>query len=371
MSAVLSDRFYHHRAFMPNLPHITTNPENTSLQFHSLIDSHLDLLTHLLDAAQNDSNPNPQHTQIILSLETQFQEHITHLLHSLRTYTTTQRILLGFIPTVEPTIEAIAYTPSVTMDALSLSSSSSSPNTPSPTRQYPNAPSGHHTASPSNPSNPSSPLSQRLKFYAIRFEMTNNLICRSWSERAQPVLGYPNAQYNKAFTPHNEGLACLSPRNHVSLSRTLTPMSTSAPLAKIYSIQPQLDVPELVRIRFLMWLKSQYNIVQIELTTLDILGAFYLVALDSDWELRPENALPRGGGFRARPLFASPTMYGFNAQAATISSYTLNAHAFKMQQRAKVDLHAPPFSPALAKSCCIALTPNKHRFGVGSLSLST
>ncbi len=63
------------------------------------------------------------------------------------------------------------------------------------------------------------------------------------------------------------------------------------PPSKTHSIQPHLDVPELARIRFPMWLKSVYNIAQMELTTLDVLGAFYgyLVALDADWELRPQN----------------------------------------------------------------------------------
>lgn len=54
------------------------------------------------------------------------------------------------------------------------------------------------------------------------------------------------------------------------------------PASKTHSIQPHLDVPELARIRFPMWLKSVYNIAQMELTTLDTLGAFYLVALDAD-----------------------------------------------------------------------------------------
>ncbi len=57
-----------------------------------------------------------------------------------------------------------------------------------------------------------------------------------------------------------------------------------------------------------MWLKSVYNIVQMELTTLDVLGAFYLVALDADWELNPENILANNLGFRARPSFTAPVM---------------------------------------------------------------
>ncbi len=56
---------------------------------------------------------------------------------------------------------------------------------------------------------------------------------------------------------------------------------------KIYALQPQLDAPAQSRIRFPPWLKCLYNIAQMELTTLDPLGAFYLVALDADWNLCP------------------------------------------------------------------------------------
>jgi hypothetical protein len=58
---------------------------------------------------------------------------------------------------------------------------------------------------------------------------------------------------------------------------------------KIYDIQPTLDNPWLSRIRFPGWLKRLYNVSQMELTTLDPLEAFYLVALDEDWDIRPEN----------------------------------------------------------------------------------
>jgi hypothetical protein len=138
------------------------------------------------------------------------------------------------------------------------------------------------------------------------------------------------------------------------------------PLAKVYSIQPHLDVPELARIRFPMWLKSVYNLAQMELTTLDILGAFYLVALDADWELRPENILANNRGFRTRPLFTAPVMYGAQAGAAAISAHTFKTHAFELQQRTKSDLHAA----ILASIGHITLENinSKHRFGVGSLS---
>ncbi len=79
---------------------------------------------------------------------------------------------------------------------------------------------------------------------------------------------------------------------------------------KVYDIQPALlvDVPSLSRIRFPSWLKSLYNISQMELTTLDPLDAFYLVALDDDWDSRPENQI-RQNTIRPRPLFTLPPMY--------------------------------------------------------------
>ncbi len=113
------------------------------------------------------------------------------------------------------------------------------------------------------------------------------------------------------------------------------------PLAKVHSIQPHLDVPELARIQFpMLWLENVYNIAPMELTTLDALGAFYLVALDADWELRSENILPNNRGFRQRPSFTAPAMYDAQAATAAISAHTFKTHAFEMQQRTKSDLHA-------------------------------
>jgi hypothetical protein len=115
-----------------------------------------------------------------------------------------------------------------------------------------------------------------------------------------------------------------------------------------------------------MWLKSVYNIAKMELTTFDVLGAFYLVALDADWKLRPENILSNNRGFRARPSFTAPVMYDAQAASAIASAHTFKNHAFEMQQRTKSDLHAA----ILASIGQITLDNinSKHRFGVGSLS---
>jgi hypothetical protein len=134
---------------------------------------------------------------------------------------------------------------------------------------------------------------------------------------------------------------------------------------KVYDIQPALDVPSLSRIRFPSWLKSLYNISQMELTTLDPLGAFYLVALDDDWDSRPENQT-RQNTIRPRPLFTLPPMYNANAQAAAIASYNIKSAHFEHQQRVRADLHS-----AISRSLGTVTLQSinfKHRFGTGSLS---
>jgi hypothetical protein len=96
-------------------------------------------------------------------------------------------------------------------------------------------------------------------------------------------------------------------------------MSTTV---KIYVLQPQLDAPAQSRIRFPLWLKCLYNIVQMELTTLDPLGAFYPVALVADWNLRPQNINPNGT-FRARPTITMPAAYPPVPTAGRIGAYSI------------------------------------------------
>jgi hypothetical protein len=208
---------------------MNNTPDPSFLQFDQLIDSHLNLLTHLLHQSQQSQLPTPQHKTFLLSLQTHYQTHVNHPLLSLRTLTSHQRVLLDLIPTTpippppflplnDDTIDAVAYTPPLTIaiGTLHLSPQSLSA-TPSP-RRYANAPLGHHTASQENRT---SPLPKRFKFCAIRFGRTNNIIiCRSWSECATHVLGYPNAQY-KSFIPRTLNHAPLnSPRENILHSTT-------------------------------------------------------------------------------------------------------------------------------------------------------
>ena len=139
-------------------------------------------------------------------------------------------------------------------------------------------------------------------------------------------------------------------------------MSTSV---KIYTLQPQLDVPAQSRIRFPLWLKCLYNIAQMELTTLDPLGAFYLVALDTDWALRPFNINP-DGSIRPRPVFSMPLPYPTNAAAGRIGAYTIAYQKFDQQQRVKSDLHSA-ICTSLGSITLNGIN-SKHPFGTGSLS---
>jgi hypothetical protein len=122
------------------------------------------------------------------------------------------------------------------------------------------------------------------------------------------------------------------------------PHASSAPEAmsttvKIYSLQPQLDVPAQSRMRFPLWLKCLYNIAQIELTTLNPLGAFYLVTLDADWKLRPQN-INVNGTFRQLPTITMPTAYPGTATAGRIGAHSIASRKFELQQRVTADLHS-------------------------------
>ncbi len=139
----------------------------------------------------------------------------------------------------------------------------------------------------------------------------------------------------------------------------------TATIMKIYDIQPTLDNPSLSRIHFPAWLKCLYNVSQMELTTLDPLGAFYLVALDEDWDVHPEN-LNQQNRIRPRPLFSQPPMYAANAVGAAIASYNIKASQFEYQQRVRADLHSA-ISRSLG-SVTLQSINSKHRFGTGSFS---
>jgi hypothetical protein len=102
-----------------------------------------------------------------------------------------------------------------------------------------------------------------------------------------------------------------------------------------------------------------------ELTTLDPLGAFYLVALDTDRSLRPHN-INVDGSIRPRPSFGMPLLYPINAQAGRIGAYTIAYQKFDQQQRVKADLHSAICTSL--DSVTLNEINSKHQFGTGSLS---
>jgi hypothetical protein len=121
-------------------------------------------------------------------------------------------------------------------------------------------------------------------------------------------------------------------------------MSTTV---KTYTLQPQLDIPAQSRIRFPLWLKCLYNIAQMELTTIDPLGAFYLVALDDDWKLRPQNIKRDRGATRARRTITMPNAYAANASAGTIGAYSI-ASKISNYNNGLQPIFVLPFVPASA-----------------------
>ncbi len=132
-------------------------------------------------------------------------------------------------------------------------------------------------------------------------------------------------------------------------------MSTTV---KIYAVQPQLDVPAHSRIRFPLSLKCLYNIAQMELTTVDPLGAFYLVALEADGKLRPQNTNPNGT-FRRRPTIAMPTPYA-NIASAGPSALTPSLHATSNYNSGLQLIFTRPFVPASAASPSTKSTLNTN-----------
>ncbi len=117
------------------------NTHTPPLSFEEIIDSHLTLLTRLISNAQQAQPPTPQHLNFLISLQTHYQTHIDHLFDSLHTLTLHQRSLFNIIPTSpllpspflpldDDLVDAIAYTPPISVESLSISSANPSPTIP-------------------------------------------------------------------------------------------------------------------------------------------------------------------------------------------------------------------------------------------------
>ncbi len=65
-----------------------------------------------------------------------------------------------------------------------------------------------------------------------------------------------------------------------------------APALSKLTIHPWLDQPVYNRIRYPQWKLYLYNASQKMCSSMEPTGAFFLVALDADWNAHPKNQVP-------------------------------------------------------------------------------
>ncbi len=65
-----------------------------------------------------------------------------------------------------------------------------------------------------------------------------------------------------------------------------------APVASKLTIHPWLDQPVYNRIRYPQWKLYLYNAAQKMCSSMEPTGAYFLVALDADWNAHPKNQVP-------------------------------------------------------------------------------
>ncbi len=96
-----------------------------------------------------------------------------------------------------------------------------------------------------------------------------------------------------------------------------------APAQSKLTIHPWfLDAPIYNGIRFPQWKIHLYNAAQKMCTFLDITGAFSLVALDTDWDTHPKNAILAVAATANAPAGLSATTSGHhNADCVHSSLY--------------------------------------------------
>jgi hypothetical protein len=123
-----------------------------------------------------------------------------------------------------------------------------------------------------------------------------------------------------------------------------------APAQNKFTIHPWLDAPIYNRIRFPQWKIYLYNAAQKMCTSLDITGAFSLVALDTDWDLHPKNAILAvaatanvpavPASVRPRPAITMPAVYTRNSTTFDREMFKLEKERFEKFDEAETILHA-------------------------------
>jgi hypothetical protein len=170
-----------------NFPPLNDDMSNTSDTFNHILTSHYALLTE-----HTNQTPSPEHHLILRTLQHQFQDHVTILLHTLLTYADNQPTLIQFIPVnpnAVPLVEATLVSPS----PLSISSS-------------------HESTLPLPPLPTSPPAHSNAKYYGIRVGRTDRpCIVTSWVVCHQLVHQLSNAEYRSFRMFHEAETYILGP----------------------------------------------------------------------------------------------------------------------------------------------------------------
>jgi hypothetical protein len=125
-----------------------------------------------------------------------------------------------------------------------------------------------------------------------------------------------------------------------------------APATSKLTIHPWLDQPVYNRIRYPQWKLYLYNAAQKMCSSMEPTGAYFLVALDADWNAHPKNQVPAvpathnaeavPASIRPRPTFTMPTIYGPNSTVYVRDLFKLEKELFERIDEAETTstLHA-------------------------------
>ena len=123
-----------------------------------------------------------------------------------------------------------------------------------------------------------------------------------------------------------------------------------APASGKLTIHPWLDQPVYNRIRYPQWKLYLYNAAQKMCSSMEPTGAYFLVALDADWDAHPKNqvaavaathnaaAVPPS--IRPRPTFTMPAIYGPNSTTYIRDLFKLQKEQFERIDEAETTLHS-------------------------------
>jgi hypothetical protein len=178
---------------------------------------------------------------------------------------------------------------------------------------------------------------------------------------ASSILGTSAVSKSKASLTNTKAS---TPPRRTDLPRTpsLFVWPRMSTRVKIYTLQPQLDVPAQSRIRFPLWLKCLYNIAQMELTTVDPLK----LSISLPWRLignyDPKTSWPEALFAHAPPLRCPTHIRPMPPLGPSALTYSIASINFELQQqRVTADLHS---------AICTSLDTvtlneinSKHQFG--------